>query len=70
MTACGIGVMKQNGSPFSKPTVPARVKRQFIVKGKSSQSVSTTPSSGARLRLAVLGAPRTQSAQPGLVRKR
>ena len=43
---CSIGVMKQKGSPFSNLTRPGRVKSQFMVKGKGSQSVSIRPTSG------------------------
>ena len=38
--------MKQKGSPFSKVIRPGRVKIQFMVKGKGSQSVSISPTSG------------------------
>ncbi len=61
---------KQNGSPFSKRTVPGRVKIQFIVKGKGSQSVSTSPASGWMPSLMWLGGPMVQIDQPGGVRNR
>ena len=54
---CCIRVMKQNGSPFSKCTRPGRVKIQFMVKGKGSQSVSTRPASGWMPSLRWLGGP-------------
>ena len=60
--------MKQNGSPASKRTTPGRVKRQFIVNGNGSQSVSTRPSSATTPSLTMLGGPRVHTAQPGEVR--
>ena len=60
--------MKQNGSPASKRITPGRVKRQFMVKGNGSQSVSTSPSRATMPSLTVLGAPRVHTAQPGEVR--
>ena len=51
-------------------TMPGPVKRQFIVNGMGSQSVSTRPSSGTMPNFDVFGAPRHQRPQPGEVRKR
>ena len=62
--------MKQNGSSASNRTRPGRVNIQFIVNVNESQSVSTTPSSGAMPSLGRLGTPRTQSATEGSVRNR
>ena len=62
--------MKQKGSPFSKRTLPGRVKIQFMVKGKGSQSVSTMPTRGWTPSLTWLGGPPVHRSQPGRVRNR
>ncbi len=62
--------MKQKGSPFSNMTRPGRVKIQFIVKGKGSQSVSIRPTSGWMPSFTWLGDPEHSIPQPGGVRNR
>ena len=67
---CSIGRMKQKGSPFSNLTLPGRVKIQFMVKGKGSQSVSIRPVSGWMPSLTWLGEPCASIPQPGGVLNR
>ncbi len=70
MVTAGTMVTKQNGSSFSKCTVPGRVNFQFMVKLKGSQPVSTSPSSGWMPSLMRLGEPRTDIIQSGSVLNR
>ena len=66
----GIGKKRQIGSPIVNSIVPARVKRQFIVKVACDQSVSTMPSSGAIPSFGLFVGPRTIRFQPSGVSKR
>ena len=62
--------MLLNRKPKPSRTLPGRVKIQFIVNGKGSQSVSTSPCSAWMPSLTWLGAPWTHIDQPGGVRNR